>query len=180
MFRRAAISLSLVLAPAALAQPPSPYAGQETRAITSLTEQDIADIEAGRGWGLAKSAELNAYPGPRHVLDMGADLALTQEQRAAAQAIFTRMQSAAIPAGQRYLAAERALDAAFRAGAITPDSLASLSADAGRTHAELRAVHLAAHIETKALMTPHQVMLYSQLRGYGAAHGGHDAARGHH
>jgi len=177
--RRHAILLAaaLVIAPLATAQPPSPHAGQESRAIASLTEQDVADIEAGRGWGLAKPAELNSYPGPRHVLDMAAGLALTPQQRLATETIFARMQAAAIPAGQRYLAAERALDAAFRAGDVTSEGLARLSADAGRAHADLRAVHLAAHIETKALLTPHQVMLYGQLRGYGDGHDAHQGGR---
>ena len=45
----------------ALAQP---YAGMETRAIKTLSDKDIADLNAGRGMGLALAAELNGYPGP--------------------------------------------------------------------------------------------------------------------
>ena len=48
----------------------SPYAGQESRRIKSLSEQDIAELRAGRGWGLAKAAELNGMPGPAHLLEL--------------------------------------------------------------------------------------------------------------
>jgi hypothetical protein len=179
MIRKAFI-LALLLAPAAQAQPPSPspYAGQEMRAITSLSEQDVADILAGRGWGLAKSAELNNYPGPRHVLDMAVQLGLSGQQVEQLRAIHASMEASAKAAGLRYLDAERALDASFRQDDIDAGRLSALSADAGQRHAELRAVHLAAHIETKALLSAHQVALYGQLRGYGDAHppehsGGH-------
>jgi hypothetical protein len=48
-------------------RPPSPagtYAGFEAREIKALSTQEIADLRAGRGMGLALAAELNSYPGP--------------------------------------------------------------------------------------------------------------------
>ena len=47
----------------------TPYAGFEKRAIKALSEQQIADLRAGRGMTLALAAELNGYPGPVHVLE---------------------------------------------------------------------------------------------------------------
>ena len=41
-----------------------PYAGLQNRAITTLSEQQIADLNAGRCMGLALAVELNGYPGP--------------------------------------------------------------------------------------------------------------------
>ena len=41
-----------------------PYAGLEQRAVKALSEQQIADLRAGRGMGLALPAELNGYPRP--------------------------------------------------------------------------------------------------------------------
>lgn len=38
--------------------------------------------------GFAKAAELNSYPGPKHVLDLGDRLKLTTQQRQQVQAIF--------------------------------------------------------------------------------------------
>ena len=47
----------------------SPYAGLETRTIKALSEQQIADLRAGRGMALALAAEVNGYPGPLHVIE---------------------------------------------------------------------------------------------------------------
>jgi len=58
----------------------SQYVGQENRDIKSLSPQEMSDYLEGKGMGYAKSAELNKYPGPRHVLDMASELGLTQEQ----------------------------------------------------------------------------------------------------
>lgn len=46
----------------------SPVAGQQERATRTLSPGDIGDLKAGRGWGLARPAELNRSPGPRHVV----------------------------------------------------------------------------------------------------------------
>ena len=50
----------------------SPYTGQEARGIKALSQDDIEGLLSGAGTpfgGMAKPAELNGYPGPRHVLD---------------------------------------------------------------------------------------------------------------
>lgn len=47
-----------------------PYAGQETREIKALSPDEVAAHLEGRGMGFAKAAELNHYPGPKHVLDL--------------------------------------------------------------------------------------------------------------
>ena len=55
----------------------SPYAGMQARSIKALSEQQIADLKAGRGMGLALAAELNGYPGPAHVLEVADQLGLS-------------------------------------------------------------------------------------------------------
>ena len=45
-----------------------PYAGLERREVKALSDQQLADLRAGRGMSLALPAELNGYPGPVHVL----------------------------------------------------------------------------------------------------------------
>ena len=47
----------------------TPYTGMQARSIKALSDQQIADLGAGRGMGLALAAELNGYPGPSHVLE---------------------------------------------------------------------------------------------------------------
>jgi hypothetical protein len=60
--------------------PVGPYAGLEKRAIKALSDAQIADLRAGRGMDLALPAELNGYPGPVHVLELGDRLGLDAEQ----------------------------------------------------------------------------------------------------
>ncbi len=57
-----------------------PYLGMQQRALKALSEQQIADLKAGRGMGLALAAELNGYPGPIHVLELKDRLGLSAEQ----------------------------------------------------------------------------------------------------
>ena len=59
----------------------TPYAGMQTRSIKALSDQQIADLQAGRGMGLALAAELNGYPGPSHVLELADKLGLSADQR---------------------------------------------------------------------------------------------------
>jgi hypothetical protein len=65
----------------AAAQSAGPYAGMQARPIKALSAEQIADLKAGRGMSLALAAELNGYPGPRHVLELGHQLGLTDQQR---------------------------------------------------------------------------------------------------
>jgi Spy/CpxP family protein refolding chaperone len=152
----------------AMAAQPSPYAGQESRAIKALSDSEIDDLVNGRGMGLAKAGELNGYPGPIHVLDMGAELDLTQEQRSALAAIKERMSAAAKPLGSEIIARERALDEQFASGRIGKSELAALTSEIGTLQARLRAVHLTAHLETKDVLSAAQIARYNALRGYGA------------
>ena len=71
----------------------SPYAGMERRAVKAFSEQQIADLNAGRGMGLALAAELNGYPGPVHVLELADALLLTHEQRTRTKALFEAMKA---------------------------------------------------------------------------------------
>jgi hypothetical protein len=138
----------------------SRYAGQQSRSIKALSDEDIAALRNGDGMGLAKAAELNGYLGPKHVLD------LAQQQ---VQAIFDRMSATAKPLGAELVERERLLDKLFQKGEITPDRLAGETTAIGELQGRLRSVHLAAHLETRALLDPDQIALYQQLRGYGDA-----------
>jgi hypothetical protein len=55
----------------------SPYTGQEKREIKALSKKEIDGYISGDGMGFAKTAELNHYPGPRHVLDLADQLQLS-------------------------------------------------------------------------------------------------------
>jgi len=89
------IAASYITAGAAQAQhaPTTSYAGLETRPVKALSDQQIADLKAGRGIGLALPAELNGYPGPVHVLELGSQLGLTSEQHTRVQELHAAMKA---------------------------------------------------------------------------------------
>lgn len=159
----AALSVAL-LTGAAIAS--EGYVGQQTRDIKALSAQDVDDLAAGRGMGLAKAAELNHYPGPMHVLELKDGLGLSDDQVRAVQASFERMRAAAQALGAALIASERALDRSFAERRITRDALASATDEIGALQARLRAVHLAAHLEMRDVLTEAQVARYDALRGY--------------
>jgi hypothetical protein len=147
---------------------PSPYAGQEARQIKSLSAQDIDDLRNGRGWGLAKAAELNGVPGPTHLLDLADEIGLDAAQVAELRAIKQAMTAQAKPLGEKLVALETELDRQFANGVITDISLRDLLAKIAETRRELRYTHLATHFKTPPLLTAQQVATYNSLRGYDA------------
>jgi len=160
----------------------SEYAGQETRQIKSLSEADIAELERGGGWGLAKAAELNGVPGPAHLLELKDEIPLTTEQVAAITTLFEKMRTRATEQGATLIELERQLDVHFRMRTITDDDLVSLLQRIGAARAELRYIHLATHLETPQILTEEQIDRYNALRGYAvsdpcdAVPAGHNAA----
>jgi Spy/CpxP family protein refolding chaperone len=144
----------------------SPYAGQQTRAIKALSTDEVDGYLAGRGMGRARPAELNGYPGPRHVLDAASELKLTAAQTGELQKIFGEMRAAAVPLGRSLVARETELDALFADHRASEAALFALTVEIGRLEGELRAVHLRAHIRTERVLTPAQTTAYNRLRGY--------------
>jgi len=120
--------------------------------------------------GMAKAAELNGYPGPLHVLQLAAQLGLTDVPRRDIQAIFDRMSAAAKPLGFELIESERALDQQFATREITPDRLTAATSAIAKLQGRLRSVHLSAYLETRALLTADQIAQYEQVRGYADPH----------
>jgi hypothetical protein len=138
----------------------------QQRQVKALSPQQIEDLKAGRGMGLALAAELNGYPGPLHVLELGHRLQLTPEQRQRVQELYDGMKAEAIAVGEALIASEGELDRQFGNGTMTPEMLAELTARIGATQGRLRAVHLKYHLTTADLLTPAQRQRYAELRGY--------------
>src|SRR5512134_704976 len=113
MFRVLFCCVLVLLSWSATARSQSPYVGQEFREIKALSPQEISDYLSGKRLGLAKAAELNGYPGPAHVLELAAQLNVTDDQRAKTEALFKRMQARAIHLGKELIEEERALDKLF-------------------------------------------------------------------
>jgi hypothetical protein len=155
----------------------TPYAGMQTRPIKALSEQQVADLRAGRGMGLALAGELNGYPGPAHLLELADKLNLSVEQRASVQKLFDTMKQEALPLGAKLIAQERELDRQFARHTITPQSLKSVTMAIAVTQGELRETHLKYHLATVTLLTEGQRQQYAALRGY--SEGDHQAHHHH-
>jgi hypothetical protein len=167
-----------LIAGLAVAQPSfaqTPYAGLQARPVKALSEQQLSDLKAGRGMGLALPAELNGYPGPSHLLELAGPIGLTDAQRKAVRDLFDAMKAETIPIGEQLIAQETALDALFATREATAERVAVLTAEIGGTQARLRAAHLRYHLSTLELLRPVQVERYAELRGYrdGGAGGEH-------
>lgn len=164
------LSFAIFLPLSSLAQhshgPQTPYAGMQSRAIKSLSDSDIHELRRGGGWGLALAAELNGMPGPAHLLELKDQIPLTADQVTKIQALMDQMRKAAIPTGERLIAAEKALEAAFAAGKLNEASLRRLLAEAESARSELRFIHLSQHYKTVEFLKPEQIQRYNILRGY--------------
>lgn len=157
----------------------SPYRPGATAGLRGFSADEVAALRDGAGMGLARAAELNSYPGPRHLLDAVQDgrLPASAEQQRRTQDVFDRMRRDAQRVGARILAEERELEATFRARTITETELRARVARIAALQGELRTIHLSAHLTTRALLTDAQVEQYDRLRGYAPdeppAHGHH-------
>ena len=146
----------------------SPYRDQAATAIRALTQKEIEDLRIGRGMGLARAAELNSYPGPRHVLDaaQAGQLRLTPVQGRTIQSLFDGMSREAQRLGGLILKEEEGLEIEFRAARIEEADLQARVARIAALQGQLRAVHLKTHLATRAALTEQQVRHYNELRGY--------------
>ena len=163
LFSVLVLALTVTLANA---QSPQPYAGQQSRPVKALSEQQIADLREGRGMGMALAAELNGYPGPLHVLELAEPLQLSPDQHGRMQRLFDEMQAEARALGHRLIALETDLDQQFAGRTVTAASLAAATEAIGRTQAALRFAHLKAHLTTMEILGTDQVRRYQELRGY--------------
>jgi len=144
----------------------APYAGQQSSAVPALSETEIASLRSGAGMGLARPAEINGYPGPRHVLDLASELALTADQQARVQRLFEQMQAEAVALGEQFLHRYAALELEFRGGTITMEVMQQQASELGQLEGQMRATHLKYHLLTRPLLTVDQLAAYSRLRGY--------------
>lgn len=157
------------------------YAGEEQREIKALSAEEVKGYLAGKGAGLAKAAELNHYPGPAHVMEHADALRMTQSQRESTEKAFSEMRDQARRLGEAIVDRERELDRLFSTREVDEKNLRSVLGEIGRLQADLRRVHLQAHLEQKEILSPEQIARYDELRGYAPGKWSHDPVhpRGH-
>ncbi len=120
-------------------------------------------LEQGQGFGMALAADRNGYPGPKHILELKEQLKLTVEQEAAVAQLMAGMKEKARARGREILAAEQRLEEMFRAGRSEPE-LREETYRIATLRAQLRWVHLEAHIAARKLLSQEQLTAYQQLR----------------
>jgi Spy/CpxP family protein refolding chaperone len=143
-----------------------PYAGQQSRDIKALSDDEIRGYLTGAGMGFAKSAELNRYPGPMHALEMADALELTATQRAALESLLQRHKEEVRALGAEVVKQERELDRLFAMRIATSAAVDARLILLAQAQAQVRASHLKTHIEATALLDSAQIERYSALRGY--------------
>src|SRR3979409_1276905 len=148
--KSSALAVVAVMLAVASAIAQTPYGGMQTRSIKALSDQQIADLQAGRGMGLALAAELNGYPGPSHVLELADKLGLSADQRAGVQRQFDSMKAEAVPLGSRLIEQESDLDKQFANRTVTAESLKTSVEAVAATQGILRETHLKYHLSTGA------------------------------
>jgi hypothetical protein len=158
----------LLIAPSPRAQHDQHHAaGAKPGAIAALTAEQVQQLLDGEGMGLARAAELNGYPGPKHVFELETELQITADQRKRVEAIRQQMLMRAKSLGQQIVHAETELDAAFKAGTLSEADLESRVQAIAKLQGEVRLAHLRAHLQTRPVLTAAQVKTYYEHRGDG-------------
>ena len=145
---------------------PGAPADGHLRAQACLDEFD-AVVADGRGFGMAFAADQQGYPGPMHVLELKDRLALTPEQEARVRALMHAMFAESRPKSARLLDAEKRLRGLFAGGAADEAAVRAATADVERARAEVRLVHLLAHVKTREVLTDAQRRAYHEARWAG-------------
>ncbi len=145
-------------APQVAAQTPAAEASHH-----AFLDAERSAIERGDGFGMALAADRNGYPGPKHVLELKAELNLTPEQETAMQQLMGGMKARALTKGKEVLEAEARLEQMFAAGA-TPAEVRAQVERIATLRAELRWIHLETHLAARKLLNDEQLRRYQHLR----------------
>ncbi len=134
-----------------------------------IVPSDREGLLNGEGMGLATFAEMNGYPGPKHVLELKDQLGLTQDQVLKTEGIMKGVQVSAKQTGQEIVELEEELNKLFETGKITEKTLRARLDNIGKLRGQLRFIHMQAHVKMKGVLSDNQIQKYVELRG----HAGH-------
>ena len=176
---KAILAAVLLLAAVAAQAADNPYAGQEKRAIKALSDQEINDYLNGRGMGTSKAAELNRYPGPRHVLDDAKKLGLTAAQLRKTENVHEAMTDTARRIGKEIVEKEAELEALYASKKATLENTERLVRKLANLQADYRVAHLTAHLKMQQILSKQQIETYDQVRGYDSTKS-HKGSHKHH
>ncbi|MCG8604339.1 hypothetical protein MJD09_04985 [bacterium] len=144
----------------------SAYAGEQKREIKSLSADEVQNYLSGHGMGFAKAAELNQYPGPKHVIELAKELELTRDQQMQTEQIYAEMHKEATRLGKIYVDLEKELDRMFAERRTRENLMRNLILGISRVRGEIRLTHLNAHLRMAQVLRSSQIAKYDALRGY--------------
>ena len=143
--------------------PPAAAAKADEASHHACLEEERSAIERGEGFEMALAADRSGYPGPKHILELKAELKLMAEQEAAVQKLMAEMREKALARGREVLLAEERLEELCRRNRPEAE-LREEAFRAASLRGELRWTHLAAHLAARKLLTPEQLTTYHRLR----------------
>lgn len=146
--------------PRAQTSPPIPQ-------MKGLSEEGIRGLINGEGLGVARIAELNHFPGPRHVLDIADKLQLSDTQLKETRKVYAGMHKEAVRLGKMIIAREEELENSFARNDIDSNKWKTIVMEIARLEGELRVTHIRAHLAMKGILSPDQISNYDLLKGYG-------------
>lgn len=152
-----------------------PHAGQPTSPVKALSAEDLEGYLKGSGMGMSKVAELNSYPGPKHVIELADKMSLTEEQLVRTRELYDEMHKEAMEIGALIVERERALDRFFASREVDSERLEPLLSEIGALKGSLRFVHVRAHLKQTSILSEEQVKGYNTLRGYDTLDNTHEA-----
>jgi len=143
---------------------------QQASEIKSLSNNEVSGYLNGKGMGFSKVAELNSFPGPRHVLDLASELNLSKQQINKTSAIYHAMKAKAKDYGKQFIEKEKEIENVFSNNGVDLQKLALLTKESAEIKAHIRLSHLEAHISQQMVLSKKQIEKYDQLRGYSGTH----------
>lgn len=135
----------------------------------------VADQDAQQQQGIAGpplggddtlTAERNLYPAPQTAILMADELGLDAEQRRRLHEVQQAADSEMLAIAHSIHREERRLDRAFADGMVDIRRLDSITGKIGLLQARLRATRLRAHLTTRDVLRPEQVLRYAERHGF--------------
>jgi Spy/CpxP family protein refolding chaperone len=134
------------------------------RRVDLLLDEAEEVLATGRGFGMAFAADQNGYPGPMHALELRDQLGLTADQMPALETLTQSMFDEARPRSRDLLDAEDKLRRLFADGTATSAQVESMAREIERARADVRLIHLRAHLKTFDVLNARQRQVYGQIR----------------
>jgi Spy/CpxP family protein refolding chaperone len=125
---------------------------------------DSAGLRNGEGMGMAMYADMNGYPGPKHILDLKDKLGLTKDQQKKVEDAVKLVKISATTKGDEIIVAEQELFSLFKSGKVNEKTLRLKLENIGKLRGELRYIHLQAHVRMKQILSAGQIQQYYESR----------------